>query len=59
MWSSTGGNLLAGPTATSETGPDVDEDCDATNFSFVSWGEIAGPISLKVDTRLSNDLRFG
>ena len=41
-----------------ETGPDVDDARDATNFSYVSWGEIADAMSLKVDTRLGNDPRF-
>jgi 3-phytase len=41
-----------------ETGPDVDDDRDATNFSYVSWDEIAHAMSLKVHTRLGNDPRF-
>ncbi|MEV0398356.1 phytase [Polymorphospora rubra] len=41
-----------------ETGPDVDADRDATNFSYVSWGEIAAALNLKVDTRAGNDPRF-
>ncbi|MFF5172606.1 phytase [Micromonospora sp. NPDC000089] len=41
-----------------ETGPDVDEERDATNFSYVSWGDIARALSLTVDTRAGNDPRF-
>ncbi|GAA2096451.1 phytase [Actinomadura alba] len=41
-----------------ETGPDVDTDRDATNFSYVSWGSIARAMSLTVDTRAGNDPRF-
>ena len=41
-----------------ETGPDVDDERDATNFSYVSWGDIARAMSLTVDTRAGNDPRF-
>ncbi|MEU0486452.1 phytase [Streptosporangium sp. NPDC006013] len=41
-----------------ETGPDVDDERDATNFSYVSWGEIASALSLKVTTKAGNDPRF-
>ncbi len=41
-----------------ETGSDVDDDRDPTNFSFVSWGDIADGMSLRVDTRRGNDPRF-
>ncbi|WP_243705003.1 phytase [Micromonospora sp. KC723] len=41
-----------------ETGPDVDEERDATNFSYVSWGDIARAMSLTVDSRAGNDPRF-
>ncbi|MEV7226920.1 phytase [Polymorphospora sp. NPDC051019] len=41
-----------------ETGPDVNADRDATNFSYVSWADIADALSLKVDTRAGNDPRF-
>ena len=41
-----------------ETGPGVDEERDATNFSFVSWGGIADALGLVVDTRAGNDPRF-
>ena len=41
-----------------ETGPGVDDERDATNFSFVSWGAIADAMSLKVDTTARNDPRF-
>lgn len=41
-----------------ETGPDVDGDRDSTNFSYVSWGEIADAMSLQVDTGLGHDPRF-
>jgi 3-phytase len=42
-----------------ETGPGVDPDRDATNFSYVGWGEIADALHLKVDTSPANDPRFG
>ena len=41
-----------------ETGPGVDEERDATNFSFVSWGDIADALGLVADTRTANDPRF-
>ncbi|TCB90086.1 phytase [Micromonospora zingiberis] len=41
-----------------ETGPDVDDERDATNFSYVSWGDIADAMSLTVDTRAGNDPRL-
>lgn len=41
-----------------ETGPDVDDERDATNFSYVSRGEIAKALSLKVSTKAGNDPRF-
>jgi len=41
-----------------ESGPGVDEDRDPTNFSYVSWGEIAEELHLKVDTTAGNDPRF-
>ncbi|MFF5262207.1 phytase [Actinomadura viridis] len=41
-----------------ETGPGVDGDRDATNFSYVSWGDVARAMSLDVDTREGNDPRF-
>ncbi|MFI2651690.1 phytase [Micromonospora fulviviridis] len=41
-----------------ETGPDVDGERDATNFSYVSWDDIARAMSLTVDTRARNDPRF-
>ncbi|MFC5745705.1 phytase [Actinomadura rugatobispora] len=41
-----------------ETGPDVDADRDATNFSYVSWGAVARAMGLTVDTRAGNDPRF-
>jgi 3-phytase len=41
-----------------ETGPEVDGDRDATNFSYVSWGGIARALSLRVDTWAGNDPRF-
>ena len=41
-----------------ETGPDVDEERDATNFSYVSWGAIADSLGLKVSTAPRNDPRF-
>ncbi|HWI32067.1 MAG TPA: phytase [Microbacterium sp.] len=41
-----------------ETGPDVDSERDATNFSYVSWGDIADRLKLKVSTTRGNDPRF-
>ncbi|WP_373310565.1 hypothetical protein, partial [Asanoa iriomotensis] len=41
-----------------ETGPTVDEERDATNFSYVSWGAIARAMDLRVDTSAANDPRF-
>jgi 3-phytase len=41
-----------------ETGPDVDPDRDATNFSYVHWSAIAEQLGLAVSTRPGNDPRF-
>ena len=41
-----------------ETGPDVDAERDATNFSYVSWGAVADSMGLLVSTRAGNDPRF-
>ncbi|MBQ1047344.1 phytase [Micromonospora sp. C51] len=41
-----------------ETGPDVDDERDATNFSYVSFGDVARALSLTVDTRAGNDPRL-
>ncbi|WP_083974465.1 phytase [Herbidospora daliensis] len=41
-----------------DTGANVDEERDATNFSYVSWGEVARALKLKVSTRAGNDPRF-
>ncbi|OZV81582.1 hypothetical protein CA850_10425 [Micromonospora echinospora] len=41
-----------------ETGADVDDERDTTNFSYVSWDDIARAMSLSVDTRAGNDPRF-
>jgi 3-phytase len=41
-----------------ETGPGVDEDRDATNFSYVDWHQIATALGLEVDTTDGNDPRF-
>jgi 3-phytase len=41
-----------------ETGAGVDEERDATNFSYVSWGDIADAMGLLVSTRAGNDPRF-
>ena len=43
-----------------ETGPSVDDERDATNFSYVAWGQVARALHLEVDTgppttRASND----
>ena len=42
-----------------DSGPEVDEARDATGFSYVSWGEVADALRLKVDTAPHNDPRFG
>lgn len=42
-----------------ESGPDVDGERDATNFSFVSWGDVADALGLKLSTAIGNDPRFG
>lgn len=41
-----------------ETGTGIDEEREATNFSYVSWGEIARALSLKVNTKAGNDPWF-
>ena len=41
-----------------DTGPEVDDERDATNFSYVAWGEVADALGLKVDTAARNDPRF-
>lgn len=41
-----------------ETGPDVDPERDATNFSYVDWGQIADALGLKVSTTPGNDPRL-
>jgi len=41
-----------------ETGADVDPERDATNFSYVSWGEIADGLGLRASTTAGNDPRF-
>ena len=41
-----------------ETGDDVDPDRDATNFSYVSWGDVADALRLPVSTAAGNDPRF-
>jgi 3-phytase len=42
-----------------ETGPGVDEDRDATNFSYVDWADVARPLNLIVSTAARNDPRVG
>jgi 3-phytase len=42
-----------------ESGPDVDEDRDPTNFSYVDWGDVAAALRLQVSTAAGNDPRFG
>ncbi len=41
-----------------ETGADVDPERDATNFSYVSWGEIADGLGLRASTAAGNDPRL-
>jgi 3-phytase len=41
-----------------ETGPDVDDGRDATNFSYLAWQDIARALRLTVDTTAGNDPRF-
>ncbi|WP_083958017.1 phytase [Herbidospora mongoliensis] len=41
-----------------DTGRNVNEKRDATNFSYVSWGDVARALRLKVDTKWGNDPRF-
>ncbi|MFC7406335.1 phytase [Georgenia alba] len=41
-----------------ETGPEVDDGRDATSFSYVDWGEVAGALRLRVDTTAGNDPRW-
>jgi 3-phytase len=41
-----------------ETGGGVDEERDATNFSYVGWDDVADALHLKVNTRAGNDPRF-
>ncbi|WP_430645156.1 phytase [Agromyces sp. GXS1127] len=42
-----------------ETGAGVDEERDATNFSYVQWADVADALGLKVSTVAGNDPRFG
>jgi 3-phytase len=42
-----------------DTGPEVDDERDPTNFSYVSWGEVADALGLKIDTAPRNDPRLG
>ena len=41
-----------------ETGADVDEERDATNFSYVAWDDVADALGLSVSTAAGNDPRF-
>ena len=41
-----------------ETGAGVDPERDATNFSYVSWGDIADGLGLSASTAAGNDPRF-
>ncbi len=41
-----------------DTGRNVNEKRDATNFSYVSWGDVARALKLKVNTKRGNDPRF-
>lgn len=56
-------DVYYGPGATGyviepDTGPEVDDERDATNFSYVSWGDVADALGLKADTSARNDPRF-
>jgi 3-phytase len=42
-----------------ETGAGIDEERDATNFSYVDWADVADALGLRVSTRAANDPRFG
>ncbi|RXZ72981.1 phytase [Agromyces albus] len=42
-----------------ETGADVADGRDATNFSYVAWDDIAAALGLTVSTAAGNDPRFG
>lgn len=41
-----------------ETGPDVDDSRDATNFSYVAWDDVADALGLTVSPAAGNDPRF-
>jgi 3-phytase len=41
-----------------ETGPRIDPDRDATNFSYVDWGAVADALHLRVSTAAGNDPRL-
>ncbi|MBB5786419.1 phytase [Jiangella mangrovi] len=41
-----------------ETGPGVDPERDATNFSYVDWGQVADALGLQVSTDWGNDPRL-
>lgn len=41
-----------------DSGPGVDGDRDATNFSYVSWGDVADALGLKLSSTVGNDPRF-
>lgn len=41
-----------------ESGEGVDEERDATNFSYVHWDDVADALHLKVSTSSGNDPRF-
>jgi len=42
-----------------ETGEGVDVDRDATNFSYVDWGQVAKGLGLEITVARGNDPRFG
>ena len=41
-----------------ETGAGLNPERDATNFSYVSWGDVAEQLGLRVSTAAGNDPRF-
>jgi 3-phytase len=41
-----------------ETGDDVDDERDATNFSYVDWADVAAALGLVVTTDAGHDPRF-
>ena len=42
-----------------DSGPEVDDERDATNFSYVQWGDVADALGLTAGAAERNDPRFG